>query len=78
MMQHPTQELHKNFINFEKPQSLSKIPKVWSKDMKCMIKRKKESYQMKNKDLKTKKEVRKKKCLSFVCLGVREERDRKN
>ena len=36
--QHPSQKFHKNFINFEKPQNFSKIPKVRSKGMKCMIK----------------------------------------
>ena len=36
--QHPSQKFHKNFINFEKPQKFSKIPKVRSKGMKCMIK----------------------------------------
>ena len=36
--QHPSQKFHKNFINFEKPQIFSKIPKVRSKGMKCMIK----------------------------------------
>ena len=54
LKQHPTQKLHKNFINFEKPQSLSKIPKVRSKDMKCMRKREKSTYQMKKNDLETK------------------------
>ena len=37
--------------------------------MKCMIKMKKASYQMKNKDLETENEVRKMKRLSFGCLG---------
>ena len=37
--------------------------------MKCMIKRKKVSYQMKNNDLETENEVRKMKRLSFGCLG---------
>ena len=36
--QHPSQKFHKNFINFEKSQKFSKIPKVRSKGMKCMIK----------------------------------------
>ena len=36
--QNPYQKFHKNFINFEKPQNFSKIPKVRSKGMKCMIK----------------------------------------
>ena len=35
--QSPSQKFHKNSINFEKPQSLSKIPKVRSENMKCMI-----------------------------------------
>ena len=35
--QNPSQKLHKNFINFEKPQNFSKTPKVRSKEMKCMI-----------------------------------------
>ena len=34
--QSPSQKFHKNSINFEKPQSLSKIPKVRSENMKCM------------------------------------------
>ena len=38
LKQHPSQKFHKNFINFEKPQNFSKIPKVRSKGMKCMIK----------------------------------------
>ena len=33
-----SQKFHKNFINFEKSQKFSKIPKVRSKGMKCMIK----------------------------------------
>ena len=37
LKQHPSQKLHKNFINFEKHQSLSKIPKVRSENIKCMI-----------------------------------------
>ena len=37
--------------------------------MKSMIKKEKASCQMKNKDLKTEKEVRKMKRLSFGCLG---------
>ena len=36
--QHPSQKFHKDLINFEKPQKFSKIPKVRSKGMKCMIK----------------------------------------
>ena len=36
--QHWSQKFHKNFINFEKPQIFSKIPKVRPKGMKCMIK----------------------------------------
>ena len=35
--QNPSQNFHKNFINFEKPQKFSKTPKVRSKEMKCMI-----------------------------------------
>ena len=31
-----SQKFHKNSIDFEKPQSLSKIPKVRSENMKCM------------------------------------------
>ena len=46
---HP-KKFHKNSINFEKPQSLSKIPKVRSEDMKCMRKREKSTYQMKKND----------------------------
>ena len=37
--------------------------------MKCVVKREKVSYQMKNKDLETKNEVSKMKRLSFRCLG---------
>ena len=37
LKQHPSQKLHKNFFNFEKPHSLSKIPKVRLENMKCMI-----------------------------------------
>ena len=58
----------KNLKQFQKPQKLGQ------RSCKCMIKREKESYQMKNKDLETKNEVRKMKSLSFRCLGVREER----
>ena len=39
-----------------------------------MIKMKKVSYQKRNKDLETKKEVRNVRVLSLRCLGVREER----
>ena len=35
--QSPTQKFHKNSITFEKPWSLSKIPKVRLENMKCMI-----------------------------------------
>ena len=35
--QSPSQKFYKNSINFEKPQSLSKIPKVRLESMKCMI-----------------------------------------
>ena len=35
--QGPSQKFHKNSIHFEQPQSLSKILKVRSKNMKCMI-----------------------------------------
>ena len=42
-----SQKFHKNSINFEKPQSLSKIPKVRLEDMKCMRQREKSTYQMK-------------------------------
>ena len=49
--QRPIQKFHKNSINFEKPQNLSKIPKVRLEDMKCMRKREKSTYQMKKNDL---------------------------
>ena len=45
--QSPSQKFHKNSIDFENPQSLSKIPKVRLEDMKCMRKRDKSTYQMK-------------------------------
>ena len=48
LKQQPSQKLHKNFINFENPQNLSKIPKVWSEDMKCMRKRERERQSEKN------------------------------
>ena len=35
--QKPVPKIAQKLQNFEKPQSLSKIPKVRSKDMKCMI-----------------------------------------
>ena len=35
--QGPSQKFHKNSIHFDQPQSLSKILKVRSKNMKCMI-----------------------------------------
>ena len=34
--QHPSQKLHKTFINFEKPQKILNNPKPRSKCMKCM------------------------------------------
>ena len=36
--QNSSQKFHKNFINFEKSQKISKTPKVRSECMKCMIK----------------------------------------
>ena len=39
--QKPNPKSSQKLQNFEKPQSLSKIPKVRSKNMKCMIKREK-------------------------------------
>ena len=39
--QKPIPKIAQKLQNFEKPQSLSKIPKVRSKNMKCMIKREK-------------------------------------
>ena len=49
--QKPTQTFHKNFINFEKPQKLSKTPKVRSEWMKCVIYERKEIIlEGKNKD----------------------------
>ena len=35
--QSPSQKFHKISINFGKPQSLSKIPKVRLESMKCMV-----------------------------------------
>ena len=34
--QHPSQKLHKTFINFEKPPKFIKNPKPKSKCMKCV------------------------------------------
>ena len=39
--QKPIPKTAQKLQNFEKPQCLSKIPKVRSKNMKCMIKREK-------------------------------------
>ena len=36
LKQHPSQKLHKTFINFEKPQNFSNNPKPRSKFMKCV------------------------------------------
>ena len=52
----------KNLKQFQNPQKLGQ--RSW----KCMIKMKKVSYQMRNKDLETEKEVRKMKSLSFGWL----------
>ena len=46
-----------------------KIPKVRWKDMKCMRKREKSTYQMKKNDLETKDWVRKKIWMLERCLG---------
>ena len=66
----PNQKILRITYQFWKtPKIFSTTPKVRSKIMKCMIKSEKASYQMKNKDLKTEKNVRKMKRLSFGCLG---------
>jgi len=57
----------KNLKQFQKPQKLGQ--RSW----KCMIKMKKVSYQVRNKDLETKKEVRKMKSLSFWVTERRRE-----
>ena len=65
----PSQNFNKNskvlkiFKQFQKPQKLGQ--RLW----KCMIKMKKLSYQMRNKDFKTKNEVRKKYGVFEKCFG---------
>ena len=53
LKQNPSQNFSKNSkVLKKKSQIISKTPKVRSKIMKCMIKKEKASYQMKNTDLK--------------------------
>ena len=57
--QNPSQKFLKNLNNFEKSQKFSKTPKVWSKDMKCMINEWESIIPDKDDDLETEDWVRK-------------------
>ena len=70
----PSQNFNKNSKVLKNLKQFQKPRKLGQRSWKCMMKMKKVSYQMRNKDLETENEVRRLKSLRFGCLGVREEK----
>ena len=81
--QKPVLKIAQKLQNFEKPKSLSKIPKVRSKDMKCMINEWESIIPEKNNDLEVEDHLGKRFGVRERCLGRWEvwrdqERSRRN